>query len=1725
LFGQSDDTRNGQKLKYVSSGFIKIGERKSMKHKPPPHKSVHDKVDLQPYRTPVQNEKPMALIKKKIAEKSTLSTPKKKNLSHSQFSFVSDLDLSRIRAAEDIILSEESFHGRFLRNSEGKLVPAWVEERDRLDSDIRIDDGRSLKMAAKTRNGLAPFSIQAGSGHIPLKTYEDDNKCKDKAAKSATKRNRALGRKHAKRSGGELYSFPSPGKVERPRHLPSKRNRASFTEIDLTHRNAYIMQLENKVTTLQLHLRKIDLSVYTDSQLLGDKPNSLSNGLMKNSYQNISKEINDLEHMLILKKKEKREREKILEELQRIEKQSEDRRRAKAIERKRRMIDEISSDEEEEAMTLEDLSIVSIQKIVRGKLTRIFYVELRKQYDASATLIAGCMRGLFDRQKIKKVKMYHFKAIIVQRLFRGKKERQTYGTLLMIRLQGRAIIILQKHVRGFISRIFGKGKRLYEKYKSDAMEAVSPEELCDNDLLDLADVIQDSMMDETILLLPTSVLVLIQIVSIFMKDFQGLHQVTVYNHIGLQLKETLLVEMTWDMSIKFLRRSSRLLRYMQSIATKPMFASARKLHLPEKAINLYHAYEHDLQFTIETFRKLGKGSRCACSFYKWISSLICVYYQQARYVQNIDDDQEWLKDVQVRHKERRSIIIQLEIKSQFLVFITENIKKSSKSQKDLVSRLVKEKEEVSKKLTKFDFDLNLNERRDQNEEMRRISNIRRTIDEKEKDFNEIRIRFLSLQKDFNLDIFSDRSDLQMLQFSLKQKEFVLKRYRSYLKDFEEVVMNNDLNRESVKVGIDNELMICCCALGKNQGKIHMLNEEKKSRIKSIGGIDIVLGKKYQTDEELMQISKDLKLAGEQSKKFEAKLKEAIKKYEAKVLHQFERNKKTQKQSLLMNENDSNFFDCIEDDCMAQEEYHRRRKFVPKVLLTPINTMKPTLVCISNDLPASCFKKMTNQLGIDFGANFVKVSIHENFGIDLNVFQNILDAGQHILAEVDVGVAFRTRSTFLHTISIAKSSLEPSPKCICVIGSTCNRRGDLNESHLGVDKNKLTKQRDGKLKDILEDIYQGVKILTNDLLLDENIKLGFFSIKPSMSHILLLEALIIVLSPDKTFHNPNKNVSCITWQLCKDILMKAPKLQEKMSAFNTHNISRENLQVLKEYCAHGDWPKKRAGFQNDNLMQFLSSWIEKIVSFGILFYESGGKPNSWSCEIASECFDGIVTIEDAKDEVQDENERAQRGWISAYNKLLTILMQDSLVHSQMKYMDGYEFYLDIAFAFHKIFFFAQNKKNHYTLTARVNSKDIDSILAPNSIERSKNRLRKPPLTKTDLYSRLADLLSIARPGKKIISNPVLRCVRKFTHLLRESRIVSGHLVRLTALEDNRGELHFDVYLPQFRITLQCKVNRSKLRMILPNSDMYWEKDQFNSAEASILLRPLTDRLKIFPQLKTINDMGFKLGGKREFVLSIRKTGGVGRDLFSCVKSFGKILHITTVNEIGRNGVLRIRVYHISSCTKYELRISVMSRTLCLGGTTSDWRIWKSNLLQRLHIWPRELYSRSSEKKMRFYLHFDKTLLRTAKKIGGTLFAIQVLFHESCRNGEEEVGSIEIKCSDTNRHREYTLNFPISILGNILRTSNCASDNILQTLRHSNLCHILDVLEYKEQEDIIYYRSEICMIKSFRRDLEDGIFRRGTVAYANFIESSKLGEGKMGPKSKLVSTSFGPIVYSS
>ena len=80
-------------------------------------------------------------------------------------------------------------------------------------------------------------------------------------------------------------------------------------------------------------------------------------------------------------------------------------------------------------------------------------------------------------------------------------------------------------------------------------------------------------------------------------------------------------------------------------------------------------------------------------------------------------------------------------------------------------------------------------------------------------------------------------------------------------------------------------------------------------------------------------------------------------------------------------------------------------------------VKPKFICISNDIHSSCFKKTTNQeLDIDFGGSFVKVSIQENFGIDLIIFQNILDAGVHTLAEVDVVVSSRNRNTFLHTIS-------------------------------------------------------------------------------------------------------------------------------------------------------------------------------------------------------------------------------------------------------------------------------------------------------------------------------------------------------------------------------------------------------------------------------------------------------------------------------------------------------------------------------------------------------------------------------------------------------------------------------------------------------------------------------------------------------------------------------------
>ena len=1761
---------------HEGSGFTKIGGRKPPPNHRVPLKSMNDKNGLRPYNTPILNDKEMMPVQDNFGVKPVSSNTKthlkntyrKNNGSHKSCSFVGDLDMLRFRQAERVIISEEALHGRFLRNSRGKLVPAWMEERHRLEIDIRIDDGCSLDKEARTREGFAPFAVKAGSSHKPLPSYEYDQIVTKESLNDVKQNANIIGAKQSKRSGGEFFSFPSPGKVEGRPRPPPRRNRSYFTEIDLTLKKGHIKKLEGKIKQLRDHLNDLERNS-SESKVdpkLNEKQSSCSDVVkdkaskfhdtsqisvsqrLQNSCDAIKKEILDLENTLSLKKKQKLEREKQLIELQRIEKNNEDNLRARALESKRRMLDRdennVSLEDEVAAMTLEDLSITSIQRIVRGILARSYCRRMRIEYEKAAATIQGAARGLFDRRKIKHVRQIHLSATVFQRFFRGKRARIQFSQRLVSRLQQKAILLMQKCVRGMLGRKFVRGKRNYEKHARDGAFAVSAKELLARDLHDLADVVQESFIDPKAIILPQSVLGLIRIVSLMLQSGYGLSEITNYSLIGARSSQNILHDMSWEVAMKFLRRTSNLIKSMQNLAMGPTLIMPRKLHLPKNSIDLYHAFENDHDFSLDKMSQIGKGSRAACQLLKWVKSLILVYYQQGRYVVNFYDVPDWLKTLRSQHKERRDITVLIEVKNSFLNFIKESDVTLSKSQIAYLTSEEKDLNEIATQLTQLDFKIKLQEKRDKNQETRRMDLIKERINELEIVIKKMKKYVMNVQRDVDLDIYTDEKDLENIKLDLEQKIFCLKESTEYLDTFLSFVAMNDTKRKGAKIGIDHELIQRCSSVGKTQGQIFILQETKKLRAKQIGGVDIVLNMKYTKDEEILSIHRELELAKEKKTELESILQKSKQELEKKITHQFD----SENLSLSRPRNDNfdehnfNLSDMIEDEAMAQEERLRSKSFVPDNLLRQNECLQPMLICISRDLSSTSRQKITNQLFSDLNGNSVRVSMKENLGIDLNAFQNILDAGQNIIADVDVGIGAHTRSMFLHCIAITKDSLVPSPSCVCFAGSTSNRNGDPTETFLGVDQSNLRVMQDGRMKEKLEVINRIVKVLTSDEVQQEMVELGSNDFSPSKSHILVLEAVIILLSPDSEFRHPNKNIAAISWQLSKQLLTTAQSLQGRINKVDVLSIPSINLLVLETYVKHGDWPKKEFISQKNRFLQLLCNWIENIVTFGTMLMEAGGSPKCWEDKDSTDVFDKIIIVKDPRNDEEDENESARVGWKSAYNGMLTVLLRDARVHSSVCKIEGKSFHVDVSLCFDKLFFFAEDRDQNCVLVTRVEKKDIDSLLAPNSIERNKHGLREPPRTQKELYSRLTDHLVLTQASERNYSNTILVCKRKLTRLLRESRRISGHLVTVTASENCRGELLYEVYIPQFSITLDLMVTEGKMLKLLPNCDPYWERDQVNSAEAVKLLRPITDRLKIHPRFRTITDMGvqikqfynkdnihnFTFGFHSLLSIGIRMKGGVGKELFSCVYNMMQIPHVITVNEIGRNGVLRIRVYNPIDCVEREIKISIMCRILCLGGTKSNWERWKPSLLKRLSIrFSEQKYesnkrnnhygdSELKETKPEHMLHFDRTIFKTAKKLGRTLFGIQVILSEAnnCIGESEEQQVIQIKCLDSKANKQYVLDFPFSILKHFSHTSNHTSDDILHTYRDSTIKDILSKFVFKEKEDTIVYYSSNGSVKSVRHDLTNISVQNKNMQ--NFDTTIQNMNGKDLPKRKISNT---------
>ena len=1438
------------------------------------------------------------------------------------------------------------------------------------------------------------------------------------------------------------------------------------------------------------------------------------------------------EKELAVKKRELSEKEEQRSYFKKVEKRSQDARRARELERKRRMLDEnqILPEDEEEAITLEDISATSIQRISRGRQARAFYKKYRELCERSATVIQGGTRGMFDRKIVRERRQEQWAATTIKRLYRGKMARLEFKSLLQERVHNRAAIKIQTIMRGRFGKERMQHKRALVTSARRASNAVSVRQLFPADLQELADAIQLPLVDPSKPYLPAAVLGLIKIVCLALGAEDKDEKLAHYSRIGVRSKIAVDKDMTWETAMKVLRRSSKLLRRMRALSAGPANRRPRLLHLPEQAVEMFKAYEHDPTFTLDAMRRVGKGAKCCIKLLTWCASLFEVFDYQLEFLDDIGEVQAgWLGKFRDKQREKRKILVSLEIKKRAVAVAADAAARAKAAGKAFgIPKTVmveegKLKVGFEKALDKLQWDEDIQYKKEKNERDRVTKIAFDAVVSAERDVLVAKSEFKKAETEANLGSELDRNRLPKLRASLIENEVVLrdaKTQHDLCKIREE---KDEKKREESKVSLDGELLFRCSACGEAEALYKVAKEEKRLFADKHGGITSLESVRGRDRDELDYIESRLESAKKRLEDMEALLKQKVeifeletkKKYDAEAMADAAPQGWDKPTEEELEE------DRREDEVMAQEEKERMKEFVSRdILNNRAERPRPLLVCIARDVPIVAKQKLISRMLADLEGMFVRVSLSENQGIDVAAFQAALDAGSSVVVDVDIGISASARSTFLNAIAVAKKALIPNPMCMVVTGDLENRKGNGSEVHLGVAEADLRVMRDGDLKRRLQTASHCERILRGSSLVDDMVDLSLTEGPPSHTHVLVLEACIVLLSPRNRFRHPDKNVASVSWQASRRLLADHAKLQLEIGVVDKSSVPEENLVVLQAYLDHESWPAiGKISHSTDPLLANLHMWVTSVVEYGAMLRAGGGKPEMLTRRNPLNLFSAVVNVTDAENTVQEEDESSKVGWKAAYAQMVAPLLEDVRVYREARNINGDIHTVNVYMDCNRVFFSAYNPQTSVNFVTSIHIREINGLLAPNSVERGEFGNRAPPQTREEMFSRLVHLLVLERQSRLLGYRKTLACKRKLKRILRETRRISGHLATITISEDSLGELRCQAYLPQFSVDLELIVRSEMLFEVLSNADPNLELEQFKSDDAMTLLRPVTDRLTINPRLRTIEDMGMDpvrrfsgidskkkkggggKGGKGLF-LGMRMKGGASRTLFEKTHMFAGVLHLITVGEVGRGGMLRIRVYNPISSEQHEIRLSDVDRALVIDGNMGDWRKWQKDLLSRLSLRRISKVEITDSKdgegndvralgsaRMDSYredtkLDFNRTIFTTAKKIDGIIFGVRVLLA-----GFIDVGdSIEIRIVNLKSSEEHVLPFSESDMRDIagLPEESTGVIKILLSDKESREAVIREMLKYVKYDsklDKITFESEWMTKDGTKNDSEE------------------------------------------
>lgn len=489
--------------------------------------------------------------------------------------------------------------------------------------------------------------------------------------------------------------------------------------------------------------------------------------------------------------------------------------------------------------------------------------------------------------------------------------------------------------------------------------------------------------------------------------------------------------------------------------------------------------------------------------------------------------------------------------------------------------------------------------------------------------------------------------------------------------------------------------------------------------------------------------------------------------------------------------------------------------------------------------------------------------------------------------------------------------------------------------------------------------------------------------PPPGIVMIIEALIIALTPHRNFSGPDNRVGAVTWEQALPLLdLRLGNLSERMANLDIHRIPSDNLNAIEEYFQHPSFPKEggvqHPAIANNPILSTLLWWIRSVVRFARLLDQEGGPPDPLS-KASSTVFSSVISVRDGIQKFPRDYEPRQDHWPTQANgdlamqsdgyklalvQLLSVVLRDVRVYNASVTVPMYDSPTThlapkakkaafeqskrtrLVIAIHRdpisedFFFLAYSPRDSANYFAVVPLKDINKLLGPNSVEMRDPR--RPPRDDIALYRRLLELLALERPRQRNFGAPALPfrlCLRrKRQRLLRTTRKLESLMATITASELAPGELLLDAYDADSSKSYSVKVGSELVEKICSLTSSSRERRDLLSKRGNKMMLHIVDRLMLR-----------RATSRRPSDLLVHHGVVPGRKIFEGSISLSGKKHVVSVHVASATKALRVVTYYPPTSYRSEFLLSARARMLLLGTLNEGDRAgWLGRLFGRLHL---------------------------------------------------------------------------------------------------------------------------------------------------------------------------------